>query len=149
MLLYRITRDTYAYDLMATGCLYGNGRWHRRGTRVLYTSEHVSLAKLEVLANSLILPKNQVLVTIEVPNDATIQLLTPNLLPQDWWNFPYPDALADYTEEWIRAGDSWILKVPSAQSTTEYNYLLNPLHPQHNLAKVVGVEPVQFDKRLK
>ncbi|HEV7349533.1 RES family NAD+ phosphorylase [Telluribacter sp.] len=149
MQLYRITKSTYAHDLMATGCLFGNGRWHRRGTRVLYTSEHVSLAKLEVLANSVILPKNQVLVTIEIPDNATRKELKAEKLPKGWWSFPYPDFLANFTEQWIREGTNWVLKVPSAQSVNEFNYLLNPLHPEHHFAKVLKVEAIQFDQRLK
>jgi len=149
MRLYRITSATFARDLQGTGCLYTSGRWHYKGTRVLYTSEYISLAKLELLANSPVIPKNQVLVTIEIPDKATIKEMLAEKLPANWWQFPYPNLLADYTESWIKEDKYWIMKVPSAQSITEHNYLLNPLHGQHSLAKVVNVEDIHFDKRLK
>jgi len=149
MQLYRITSPIYANDLQGTGCLYTSGRWHYKGTRILYTSEHISLSKLEILANTPVIPKNQVLVTIEIPEKASIKELPATELPANWWQFPYPNLLADFTESWIKEGLFWIMKVPSAQSLTEYNYLLNPLHAQHALAKVKSIEAIHFDKRLK
>ena len=149
MLLYRITNPIYANDLQGTGCLYTSGRWHYKGTRILYTSEHISLSKLEILANTPVIPKNQVLVTLEVPEKASIKDLSAAELPVNWWQFPYPNVLADFTESWIKEDAFWIMKVPSAHSLTEFNYLLNPLHAQHALAKVISVEAIHFDKRLK
>ena len=149
MLLYRITSPSYANDLQGTGCLYTNGRWHYKGTRILYTSEHISLAKLELLANSSVIPKNQVLVTIKIPENVLINDLSSQQLPDYWYQFPYPTVLADLTELWIKEGKFWIMKVPSAQSLTEHNYLFNPLHLQHSLATVANVEAIHFDKRLK
>ena len=149
MRLYRITSPAYASDLQATGCLYTNGRWHYKGTRVLYTSEHISLAKLEVLANSIVIPKNQVLVTIDIPKITFVKEISAIELPINWWEFPYPNYLAEITETWINEGLFWAMKVPSAQSASEYNYLLNPLHAQHITAKIINIENIHFDKRLK
>lgn len=149
MKLFRITSEKFAHDTLATGCLYANGRWHRKGVRVLYTSEHVSLAKLEVLANTAILPKNQALVTLEIPDFQPIKMLEMNDLPANWWEFPYPDSLADISNDWINEAKLWIMRVPSAQAFGEYNYLLNPMHPEHIKLKVLSVEKIVFDKRLK
>ncbi|MCE7066375.1 RES family NAD+ phosphorylase [Dyadobacter sp. CY326] len=149
MLLFRITSRTYANDLQGTGCLYAAGRWHFKGTQIVYTSEHVSLSKLEILANSSFIPKNQALVTIEAPSDASVLETDLAKLPDNWWKFPYPDSLAEVTEQWIEEGRFWIMKVPSAHSFTEFNYLLNPFHTEHKSAKILRVEDVHFDGRLK
>lgn len=149
MKLFRITSEKYAHDTLATGCLYANGRWHRKGGRVLYTSEHISLAKLEVLANSAILPKNQVLVTLEIPDSFSVKTIETTDLPTNWWEFPYPDSLADISNDWINEAKFWIMKVPSAQAFGEYNYLLNPQHPKHSKLKILSVEKIIFDKRQK
>ncbi|MCF2486723.1 RES family NAD+ phosphorylase [Dyadobacter sp. CY347] len=149
MLVFRITSRAYANDLQGTGCLYSGGRWHYKGTQILYTSEHVSLSKLEILANSSFIPKNQVLVTIEIPDNASILDIGQELLPDNWWHFPYPDALANLTEQWIDEGKFWIMKVPSAHSSKEFNYLFNPAHSDHMLAKIIRIEEMYFDKRLK
>lgn len=149
MKLYRITKTNYASDLQGTGGIYGPGRWHREGTRLLYLAEHVSLAKLEVLANSRKSPKNQSLVTVEIPDNASITHIEHEDLPVGWEKIPYLEELADIAEQWIREAKFWIMCVPSAQSPIEKNYLLNPLHPEHATLKLVNVEPHPFDLRLK
>lgn len=149
MYLYHITKSTYALDLQGTGGLYGPGRWNREGTRLLYLAEHVSLAKLEVLANSRQIPKNQSLVTVEIPKSATIKFVDSAELPDGWEAIPYLEELADIAERWISEQKFWIMRVPSAHSPTEFNYLLNPLHPEHKTLKLISVGPHSFDTRLK
>lgn len=149
MKLYRITNTKYASDLGGTGGLYGPGRWHREGTRLLYLAEHVSLAKLEVLANSRIIPVNQSLVTVEIPEDATILHVNGKDLPLGWEKIPYMEELAFLAEQWIADQKYWVMRVPSAHSFAEFNYLLNPLHPEHITIQVISIEPHPFDMRLK
>lgn len=149
MKLYRITSTKYATDLNGTGGLYGPGRWHREGTQLLYLAEHISLAKLEVLANSRKIPHNQSLVTVEIPASASILFIKQEELPIGWEKIPYLEELADITERWITEQTYWIMRVPSAHSPTEFNYLLNPLHPEHTTLRLVSVEPHLFDSRLK
>ena len=149
MKLYRITKEKYAADLRGMGGLYEAGRWHREGTQIVYTSEVVSLTKLEVLVHWKKTPTGLVLVTIEVPDDSTITHVELESLPPDWEKIPYMEELADITEQWIRERKFWIMRVPSAQSPTEFNYLLNPLHPEHATLKLVSIEPHPFDPRLK
>ncbi|MGM9510087.1 RES family NAD+ phosphorylase [Larkinella sp. GY13] len=149
MRLYRITKTNYANDLNGTGGLYASGRWHREGTLLLYFAEHVSLAMLETLANSEILPINVSLVTVELPEMASIRQTRLEDLPSDWRNIPYEETLADITERWITEMKFWAMRVPSAHSPTEFNYLLNPLHPEHKTLEVVSIQPISFDRRLK
>lgn len=149
MILYRIADDRYADDLAGTGGLFTPGRWHRRGTALVYLTEHISLAKLEVLAHSPILPVGRSLVTVSLPDNPSILLVDQADLPIGWQNWPYLDELADLTERFILDRKFWIMRVPSAQSPKEYNYLLNPLHPEHQTLKLVSIEPHPFDPRLK
>lgn len=149
MKLYRITKTKYASDLQGTGGLYGPARWNREGKRLLYLAEHVSLAKLEVLANSRIIPKNQSLVTVEIPQDATITVINSEDLLADWARIPYLEELADIAERWIFEQKYWIMRVPSVHSPSEFNYLLNPLHPEHATLNLISIEPHPFDPRLK
>lgn len=149
MILYRIADDRFASDLSGSGGLYSSGRWNRLGTPMVYLTEHVSLAKLEVLAHSPALPKGRSLVTVSLPDDASITYIDPASLPENWHEWPYLDALTDITEQWIREQNYWIMCVPSAQSPIEKNYLLNPLHPEHTTLKLISIEPHPFDQRLK
>lgn len=76
-----------------------------------------------------------------------------------------PDSLAVTTEQELREtfgniepnrlGDLWfadrmsaVLKVRSAVVGTEFNYVLNPAHPDFNVIAVEPPVPFQFDQRL-
>jgi RES domain-containing protein len=149
MLLYRIGKTKYIEDLTGEGCLKGAGRWHLQGTRVLYTSASASLAKLEVLANAPDLPKNRSLIVLKVPDTASILFVEPDQLPRNWYEYPYPAQLPMIAKAWIDARKYWIMRVPSAQLHSEYNYLLNPLHEEHSGIVVQSVQAHPFDPRLK
>jgi RES domain-containing protein len=149
MRLYRFSPTEFAADLSGTGGLYSAGRWNRKGTRILYTSDCVSLAKLELLANSTILPNNLSLLTLEVPEQATIFTIDAGKLPKNWEIIPYLPELALLAEQWAKEMTHWLLRVPSVHSPIEFNYLLNPLHPEHATLKLISIEPHPFDPRLK
>lgn len=149
MRLYRFSPTAFADDLSGTGGLYSAGRWNRKGTRIVYTSDCISLAKLELLANSTTLPDNLSLITLEVPQEATCLVVTQDALPENWQTIPYQPELAVIAERWQKAMTHWLLQVPSVHSPTEFNYLLNPLHPEHKTLKLISVGPHSFDPRLK
>ena len=149
MRLYRISSCKYIDDLTGTGGLYADGRWHEKGTRIIYTSERVSLAKLETLANSVVLPKDQCLLTLDLPDNILPETVDIHDLPEDWDDFPYIKGLVAITKRWINRNKSLLLKVPSAQATGEYNVLINPLHKDVEKIKIISTAPVKFDHRLK
>lgn len=61
-------------------------------------------------------------------------------------NYPYTQAIGD---KWLAERETAILKVPSAIIDLEYNYLLNPAHPDFRQIKVAAIKPFTFDSRLK
>lgn len=115
----------------------------------MYFSENISLAKLEVLANSAFLPQDMSLLTIDIPGELSIRYIEEYQLPNGWNGYPYLEELHTMTANWINSRSTLILKVPSAQAEHEYNYLVNPIHPLTENIEVVAVEPVKFDRRLK
>lgn len=149
MYLYRIANCRYIRDLTGTGGLYAAGRWHNKGTRILYFSEHISLAKLEVLVNTSFIPKGVCLLTVTVPEEIQIEEIDIAKLPNDWDAYPYVEDLKRFTSEWVTSQKSAILKVPSAQSPHEFNYLVNPLHTDINKLAIESVEVIKFDQRLQ
>jgi len=146
MILYRIASRTHIRDLTGTGAMLFGGRWNIKGVRMLYTSQSVSLAMLEVLANlsSPNLSRNLHLAEIEVPEAKGIEECE---VPDNWNSFPY-------TESTIRLGTNFIkkngfcLKVPSALVSSEYNFLLNPHHDDFESVKILDTRPVIIDQRL-
>ena len=149
MLLYRLGQQLHIAGTAGLGGLYSDGRWHEVGTPILYTSEHLSLAKLEVLANAAPLPRNYFLLTLEIADHASTQYLEVADLPLGWNALPYRRETAQLAQSWIQAGTHRLLRVPSIHSPNEYNYLLNPLHPDHAQLRIVSIEPHPFDARLE
>ncbi len=105
---------------------------------------------MEVLANSGNLPISRVIVSIEIADNAPVYELSEDLLPPFWYGIPYPDVLSDITGEFLKDNSYVAMKIPSAQSRREFNYLLNPSHPDFSkLVTVLSTTPENFDTRLK
>lgn len=149
MHVYRLSKAQYIRDISGTGGLYGSGRWHEKGTRILYTSQTLSLAKLEVLASTKKIPRNYSLLVLEIPDDLNYKELQVKDLPPNWNSFPHPKELVVFINEWITDGVYPIMKVPSVHSPFEANFLINPLHPEAGRLRIVEVLPHDFDERLK
>ncbi len=151
MLVYRIESEDFIHEFPPKGSLFAEGRWNRIGTWVVYTSESVSLAKLEVLANSgSNLPSKVYRRTFNIQDDAPFIQLNIGGLRPDWDKIPYPHRLADLIEE-IRNEKKFLgCIVPSVHSHQEHNLLLFGDHPAfHSYVKEMEAMPENFDPRLK
>src|ERR1051325_9754447 len=77
MRLWRISNHA---SLNGDGGLYASGRWHSRGTRVVYLADHPASALLETMVHLEIdaedLPTHFQLLGIETPNDIAVTTLT-------------------------------------------------------------------------
>jgi RES domain-containing protein len=147
MTLYRIVRCNYA-DLSGTGSRLYGGRWNGEGRLMVYLASSRSLAMLESLAHlsATNLPDNYCLMIIEAPDDfIEISLQS---LPQGWKEFPEPNSLKHFGNDFLLENKHLFLKVPSAIISEEHNYLMNPLHPKANEVKIISSLPFRFDPRL-
>jgi RES domain-containing protein len=128
--------------------LYG-GRWSSPGRRVVYVSESLALAVLEVLVHvqdAAILPAYSTLrVTFD---DALVSSVDRSSLPKHWRRSPPPPEAQAVGDAWIDAASSAILEVPSAVVEREHNYLINPAHRDFNLVTTGPAVPYEFDRRL-
>lgn len=149
MNLYTIQKDSYKHVWPCRGALFAEGRWNRPGQWIIYTCATVSLAKLEILANSPLLPNNMFVMEIEVKPKVRIKYLKQGDLHSDRYKIPYPPQLAEITSDFLLREKEHILAVPSAQSYREYNFLINALHPEFNVIfSLKKVEHENFDERL-
>ncbi len=152
MLLYRISKNQYAGDLSGEGAQRAGGRWNSKGVPLVYTSETATLATLEVLVHfpMNIVPKNMSIAAIDFPDDLSVIKKNAEDLPADWEIFPVIPICADIGDEWIKSCESVALRVPSVflPDGPEYNYLLNPAHPDYEKISVYEIKSFQFDKRL-
>lgn len=115
----------------------------------MYAAESISLAMLEVLGHWPKTPANMSLITLDIPDTASIKTIETSQLPTDWRRSPAPQELAEIGAGWIRESAFWLMRVPSVHVPTEYNYLINPLHPEHQTLTISSMEPYLFDTRLK
>lgn len=128
--------------------IYG-GRWNSPGTAVIYVSEHESLAALELLVHlTPLLPDDRYLsFRLEWEDKLTERLPVKNL--PSGWNAEPPDFQSmQIGDDWVRAGKSVALAVPSVLSASEMNFLLNPRHPDFKKIKISQPTDYRFDQRL-
>ncbi|WP_064519598.1 RES family NAD+ phosphorylase [Buttiauxella gaviniae] len=149
MKLCRLTKSRYL--MIGQGAKEAGGRWNSVGTAMVYTSEATSLTMLETLVHlhAANLLDSFTLLSVDVP-DTLIQVIEKESLPQNWAAPEAPAALANIGDQWVRRGEAVSLRIPSALSPVEYNYLLSPAHPEY-VAIVSQAIPVDFhfDERLK
>jgi RES domain-containing protein len=103
---------------------------------------------MEVLANADELADDYVVTPIDVPDDLEVTRYSVGGLPLGWdANEPAP-ATRDIGTHWANARATPVLCVPSAVIPREWNYLLNPTHPDFIEIRFLGQEPFYFDDRL-
>lgn len=125
----------------------GKGRWNRRGQFIVYTSESISLAKLETLANTPFLPDDCVLFEIQIHDAVNIYILTENELPNNWNSIPYPEENWDIIDL-LLADNHECIRVPSATTRGEHNFLLNGNVPKFKERFKLNEHDIDFDPRL-
>ena len=147
MIIFRLTTGNYAHDLSGKGAKIYGGRWNPVGISVVYVSEFISLSILEILVrvdkyNS---PDTYTLLNIQIPENSISNLDFKNLRA-GWQNHvEYTRAIG---EEFLKANQTLVLKVPSAIVPQEHNFLINPLHKDFKKVKVMQLELLELDKRL-
>jgi RES domain-containing protein len=147
---WRIVRAARANSAFSgEGARVYGGRWNSRGTAVVYVSEHESLAALELLVHLTPLSPNARYLSsrLEWEDKLTEHFPIKNLPPH--WNAEPPTfRTMQIGDEWVRAGKSVALAVPSMLSTSEMNFLLNPMHADFKRIKISQPLEYRFDSRL-
>ena len=154
MLVYRIERDKYlTTTLSGLGASMTKGyRWNSLYTKLVYTAESRALATLEVsfhLDLNEDLPSDRNYVEIEIPDDITIMEVAIKDLPKDWSSKPPTLSTQIIGDDFVNDNEAAVLKVPSSIVPQEYNYLINPNHPDSKKIKVKSTNRMNFDSRLK
>ena len=153
MRVYRIEREKYLTStLNGVGPSLTDGfRWNSRNTFLVYTSATRSLAMLEVTAHldmNVDLPTDRFFVEIEIPEEVEILTLEPSDLPADWNNKPPGGGSQLLGDNFVRSSAGAVLRVPSCIIPQEFNYLINPFHPDAQKIKVVKHQMLRFDHRI-
>jgi RES domain-containing protein len=149
--LWRLCREVHAAKAFTgEGPFRYCGRWSPPGVAVVYCAESRSLAAMEILVHHLGTEVFKATRWVEIAADVPENLIEKPARVPDAWRGQSPVASAqDFGAAWVREKRSAVLRVPSAVVLGEFNYLLNPAHPDFakiTLGKAVGF---CFDARLK
>jgi len=148
MIIYRLATEMYKNDLSGNGSKLYGGRWNSKGLPVVYTTENISLAVLEILVRTDMqtIPLTYHLIKIEIPDSIQSLSISNNKLKNEWKDdLGYTQWMGD---EFLKSNKLLWLKVPSAIVDEENNYLINPVHSDFKKVKTITVKKFQFDKRL-
>jgi len=149
--VFRLGKSVYRAQLFSgDGGLFASGRWTPRGQYVVYTSASISLAILEYTVNYR--RRGWVPATVlgraSIPTGLSIEAISIEELPPGWFAADPPPQLQKIGSDWLRRGDSAVLRVPSAVVTEEWNYLLNPRHADFAKLEIDSPQPFDFDHRV-
>jgi len=86
---------------------------------------------------------------IEIPDALKIKTIDTSLLHNNWKDYHNIILTQKIGDEWISDMETAVLKVPSSIIDMEYNYLINPLHPDFKRIRLLQTEPFVFDERIK
>ncbi len=150
MIVFRLSKRRYRNDLSGRGAELSGGRWNSKGVSMVYTSESRALCAAEIAVHAPlgIIPKDYYIISIGIADNFSVKITDTEKLPDKWSSFPYLDFTKEMGDEFIRKEEFPVMKVPSAVIQGDYNYLINPLHPDSKRIKVLDSEPFKFDVRL-
>jgi RES domain-containing protein len=146
----RLWRISNFPNLSGEGGLLASGRWHSRGRRIVYLSDHPASALLEVLVHLEVdvddLPVSYHLLALDFPDDLRLETIAMDALPPDWRAKVV--ATRQLGNRWLNAGTTALLRVPSAIVPHASNWLLNPGHGDAGKAVIAQAIRTPFDARL-
>jgi RES domain-containing protein len=147
MRLWRISAYT---NLSGEGGLLASGRWHSRGRRIVYLTDHPASALVEALVHLEVdpedIPDSYQLLAVEFPDDVSHESVAEKTLAVTW-----RDDLSftrDLGDRWLRENRTALLRIPSAIVPVGFNWLLNPAHTDSAKARVAEIIRAPFDARL-
>ncbi|MGB9747485.1 MAG: RES family NAD+ phosphorylase [Bacteroidales bacterium] len=150
MMVFRISKAQFARDLSGRGAQITGGRWNSKGVPMVYTSQSRALCTVEIAVHTPLgnIPDDYMLVSLFIPAQLGMMELQEKELPARWFLFPHPHSTQEIGDKFITAKKFPVMKVPSAVVQGEYNFLLNPLHPEFDRITIHSIEPFRFDERL-
>jgi RES domain-containing protein len=147
MRVYRVASSRYPLD-SSDGSRRKGGRWNRAGTPVIYASATKSLGFWEVWVHAGAIPQDYHVIEIDIPDGVEISdyAAVGSKLPDGWRS--QEELTRAIGDLWVSSNASVALKVPSAVIAGEYNYILNPAHPDFRKLQF-SVAPEPIDSRMK
>lgn len=150
MFVYRLARKKYPIALSGIGAARSGNRWNSKGVEIVYCAQSRALAMAEVAVHLTMatLPKDYVMLEIDLPEGLLHQQIMLKDLPIGWNAFSDLSITQKLGDAFIMERKAPVLKVPSAVVKGDFNYLLHPYHPDFPSIQIVGQDKFPFDERL-
>jgi len=148
--IWRIVKPPHASTAFeGEGPKIFGGRWNQKGSSVVYTSESLALAVLEIFVQ-IDSPPSAELVSIPalIPPELSIKTIQAKELPENWNTYPANHITKNLGTIWLTNLETLILKVPSVIIPSEFNYLINPEHPDFKKIKIGKPSSFSFDQKM-
>ncbi|NBA87442.1 RES domain-containing protein [Emticicia sp. CRIBPO] len=150
MIVYRLSKAKYSSDLSGRGAEKSGGRWNSKGVALVYTSQSRALCTAEIAVHTPLglLPEGYELISIFIPDDASVLEMPFDKLPKDWKAFSHSRTTQQIGDVFAYERKHLVFKVPSVVVQGEFNYLINPDHRDFEDVRIESIEPFSFDERL-
>ena len=150
MEVFRLCREQYCRTLDGKGAALHGARWNSSGVELIYTAANRSLAMAELAVHLSLatLPGDFFMMTISIPDDLPVSEINITALPDGWNSFPHISTTKRTGDRFVSENAFCLLKVPSAVTKGDFNYLINPHHPDFVKIKVSVLEKFPFDRRI-
>jgi RES domain-containing protein len=148
MLVYRIVHKSFSTSLFAPGV---SGRWNGPGRKVIYTAESIPLAFMENMIRRKGTGFNDEfrIMIIGIPDTLAITALDPGTLAPGWRDFFDYSICQAIGNDWYDKGVTPVLKVPSAVLATNFNFVINSLHPDFKSIRLMDTTHLVPDERIE
>jgi RES domain-containing protein len=148
---WRIVKEKHAQSAFSgEGARIFEGRWNSAGVRMVYCSEHLSLATLEILVHTQPVTIRGKFRVFRVSwDEAIMSAIDLRKLPKGWNTQPPSLISKNIGDEWVQSGRSAVLVVPSVIVPLEKTFLLNPKHRDFAKIKIKDSGSFVLDQRLR
>lgn len=144
---FRIADNRYTI-FSGDGAQRIGGRWNLVGKPVIYASQNLSCAMVElrVHLNGIPLPNTHKFIEITSSSEVSTEKLS--LKEFKTWDINNDSDSKEYGNKWLEEQRSLILIVPSIVIPQEKNYIINPNHPEFIKLKASKPRALGWDSRL-
>ncbi len=125
---------------------YG-GRWNSAGIPMVYTSDSIALATLEIFIHMDHQSDFGKFVIFPARFDRAL-VTEPENFPPGWETHPVSHLSMKFGDAWVKQSKTPVLKVPSAVVPYEFNYLFNPMQGDFEQVQIQDPFPYFLDPRL-
>ena len=148
---WRIVKEKHAKTAFSgEGARIFEGRWNSGGVRMVYCSEHLSLAALEILVHTQSVTIRDKFRVFRVAWDEKMMTTIDLKKLPNGWNAQPPSLISKKIgDEWVHSDRFAVLAVPSVIVPLEKTFLLNPKHRDFGKIKIKDSGSFALDQRLR